>query len=85
MVAANRGVKTTGLYALVRHPLYMSYFVAFFGYVLNHFSWMNLMVYAVAVGLWVLRLLAEEKFLMKSEDYRNYAQQVRWRMLPKVF
>ena len=85
MVAANRGVQTTGLYGLVRHPLYLSYFVAFLGYVLNHYSVMNLMVYAVAVGLWVLRLLAEEKFLMQSDEYRQYAQKVRWRMLPGVF
>lgn len=85
MVPANRGIQTNGLYGLVRHPLYFSYFIAFLGYLVNHFSIMNLAVYAVSVTLWVLRLLAEEKFLLQSEEYREYADKVRYRMIPKVF
>lgn len=85
MVPANRGIQSTGLYRYIRHPLYLSYFVAFLGYVVNHFSWFNLFIYAVAVLLWLLRLFAEETFLMQSSDYRHYASKVRWRMLPKVF
>lgn len=85
MVAANRGVKTSGLYRWVRHPLYLSYIVAFLGYVMNHPSCWNIGVYATAVGLWVLRLLAEERFLLQDPVYREYAQRVRTRLLPGVF
>lgn len=85
IVAANRGVKTNGLYRFVRHPLYASYVVAFGGYVLNQPSLYNLSIYGMALMLWVLRLMAEERFLLQDESYRDYAAQVRWRIMPGVF
>lgn len=85
VVAANRGVKTGGLYRYVRHPLYLSYIIAFLGYVVNHPTAWNIGIYAAAVDLWVLRLLAEERFLFRDPQYRDYAAQVRWRLLPGVF
>lgn len=85
MVAANRGIQTNGLYRYVRHPLYLSYLVAFSGYVINQFSVYNVFIFATATALWILRLLAEEKFLMQSREYREYAEQVPYRIVPKVF
>ena len=85
MVAANRGVQTQGLYRWVRHPLYLSYIIAFLGYVVNHPSDWNLGVYAAAVALWILRLLAEERFLMQDPQYQAYCQRVRCRLLPGLF
>lgn len=85
MVAANRGVQTRGLYRWVRHPLYLSYIIAFLGYVVNHPSVWNLGVYAAAVALWILRLLAEERFLMQDPQYQAYCRRVRFRLLPGLF
>jgi protein-S-isoprenylcysteine O-methyltransferase Ste14 len=85
MVAANRGIQTGGLYRFVRHPLYLSYIVAFLGYAINHPSAYNIGVYLAAMLLWVLRLLAEERFLFRDDGYRAYAQRVRYRMLPGIF
>jgi protein-S-isoprenylcysteine O-methyltransferase Ste14 len=85
MVAANRGVKTGGLYRFVRHPLYLSYVIAFLGYVINHPTDWNIGVYAAAVALWVLRLLAEERFLLKDPAYQEYAGRVRSRLVPGLF
>ena len=85
MVPANRGIQTGGLYRFVRHPLYLSYVIAFLGYVVNHPSAYNIGVYLAALLLWVLRLLAEERFLLRDSAYRDYAQNVRCRMLPGVF
>jgi protein-S-isoprenylcysteine O-methyltransferase Ste14 len=85
MVPANRGVQTGGLYRWVRHPLYLSYVIAFLGYVVNHPSPYNMGVYAVAVALWVLRLRAEERFLLNDPAYREFATRVRWRLLPGVY
>jgi protein-S-isoprenylcysteine O-methyltransferase Ste14 len=85
MVPANRGVQTGGLYRWVRHPLYLSYVVAFLGYVVNHPSAYNIGVYAAAVALWVLRLKAEERFLRNDPAYREFAARVRWRLLPGVY
>ena len=85
MVAANRGVKTNGLYRFMRHPLYFSYIVAFLGYVVNHASYWNGLIYAMAVLLWVLRLLAEERFLLRDPAYQQYAERVRYRLIPGIF
>lgn len=85
IVAANRGIKTHGLYRFVRHPLYCSYTIAFLGYVINQPSTWNIGVYGLAVILWVLRLLAEEKFLLQDPQYREYASRVRSRLVPGVF
>lgn len=85
IVAANRGIKTNGLYRFVRHPLYASYVLAFGGFVLSQPSLHNVCVYLAALLLWVLRLLAEEKFLLQDASYRAYAANVRWRMIPGLF
>lgn len=85
IVPANRGIRTNGLYRFVRHPLYASYVLAFGGYLLSQPSMHNLCVYLAACFLWVLRLLAEEKFLLQDESYQEYAANVRWRMIPGVF
>jgi protein-S-isoprenylcysteine O-methyltransferase Ste14 len=85
MVPANRGIQTGGLYRWIRHPLYCSYVVAFLGYVINHPSPYNAGVYAVAVALWVLRLRAEERFLMQDAAYREFAERIRWRLVPGVY
>jgi protein-S-isoprenylcysteine O-methyltransferase Ste14 len=85
MVPANRGIKTHGLYRFVRHPLYCSYTIAFLGFVINHPTEWNIGVYASAVALWVLRLLAEEKFLLQDPQYQAYAGRVRSRLVPGVF
>ncbi len=85
MVAANRGVKTGGLYRWVRHPLYLSYVIAFLGYVINHPTSWNIGVYSAAVALWVLRLLAEERFLLRDPQYQDYAARVKSRLIPGIF
>ena len=85
MVPANRGIQTRGLYRFVRHPLYLSYVVAFAGYVINQPTVYNMTIYAVAVTLWMLRLVAEERFLMQDPAYREFAARTKWRLLPGVF
>jgi protein-S-isoprenylcysteine O-methyltransferase Ste14 len=85
MAAANRGIKTGGMYRLVRHPLYLSYAIAFGGFVLNQMTWHNTMVYFAALLLWVMRILAEERLLTRDPQYLAYTQRVRWRMVPFAF
>ncbi len=85
MTAANRGIKTGGLYRLVRHPLYLSYMIAFGGFVLNQMTWHNVMVYFAALLLWVMRILAEERLLTRDPKYQDYTTQVKWRLVPFLF
>jgi len=85
VVAANRGVKRTGPYGLVRHPLYASYVVAMLGYLLAAPTTWNVAVFAVAVGAQFRRIAAEETVLARNEAYRAYMSAVRWRLVPGVY
>ncbi|MCK6483826.1 MAG: isoprenylcysteine carboxylmethyltransferase family protein [Phycisphaerae bacterium] len=85
IVPANRGVRTGGLYRVVRHPLYMSYTMVHLGYVMNHPSASNLCVFGATTLFAVLRIYREERFLLEDESYREYARRTRWRLAPFVF
>lgn len=81
-VPANRGIRTSGMYRFVRHPLYFAYTVSFFGYLLNHFTNHNLIAYSVMLGMFILRILAEERLLSRAAEYREYMQKVPYRLIP---
>jgi protein-S-isoprenylcysteine O-methyltransferase Ste14 len=85
LVPAKREIKTAGLYRIVRHPLYASYFVSFTGYVLANTSIANLVVYASAIGLLFFRLLREEKHLALDPEYCAYMKRVKYRIVPLIF
>jgi protein-S-isoprenylcysteine O-methyltransferase Ste14 len=85
VVAANRAIKTRGMYAFVRHPLYMSYFPLFFGYLIYNASPVNFVITVFAIALIFLRIEAEEKLLLNDQEYQAYAHKVRWRLLPFVY
>lgn len=82
---ANRGIKRSGPYRLVRHPMYAGYFVNNVGLLLLMPAFTNLAVYAIAWTAQVLRVLAEERLLTQDPAYRAYAEDVRWRVIPGVF
>jgi protein-S-isoprenylcysteine O-methyltransferase Ste14 len=84
-VAADRGLKTRGPYALIRHPVYASYLLIQSGYVLQAMSVRNILVFAVAMGCNVGRVLAEERLLSGSAAYRAYRERVRWRLIPYLW
>lgn len=85
LVAAKREIKTAGMFRLVRHPLYASYFVITTGYVLSNTSLWNIVVYVLTLGLLVIRMLREESHLSQDSSYRSYMQTVRYRVIPFVF
>ena len=85
IVPADRGVKTLGLYAFVRHPMYLGYMVAHVGFLLGAPSLWNASVYAVTWALLIGRIFFEERFLSLNPDYRAYCTKVRHRLIPDVF
>lgn len=85
LLPAQRGVVISGAYRIVRHPMYLGYLIGQMGFLLVNFSWRNLMVeLGVYLALW-LRIRREEAVLERSEEYRQYQQRVRWRLVPYVF
>jgi len=81
----NRGVKTGGVYKLVRHPMYLGYILTETGYVVENPSAFNLFILTASVLFLILRLLAEERLLREDQAYRSYARKTKWRLLPLLF
>ena len=82
LVPANRGVKVSGAYRFVRHPMYTGYVLNHIGFLLLFFSAWNLAVYATCWILLYLRVIEEERFLLNDPQYVDYAKNVRSRVIP---
>jgi protein-S-isoprenylcysteine O-methyltransferase Ste14 len=85
IVAADRGLKTGGPYAVVRHPIYASYMITQCGYVLQNLSLMNVAIIVIDTGCQIGRIRAEERMLRRDPTWASYAQRVRFRLLPGVY
>lgn len=85
VVAANRGVKASGPYRLVRHPMYAGYALTHVGFLLAGPNLWNLAIYGGTLAIQIRRILAEERVLNQDPAYRALAAKVRHRLLPFVF
>ena len=81
-----QSVVSTGPYRYVRHPLYASMFLFFPGSALLLGSWWGLLLCPVLLGLLVWRTILEDRML-KNElaGYGEYARNVRYRLIPRVW
>jgi protein-S-isoprenylcysteine O-methyltransferase Ste14 len=84
VVPANRGVKTRGPYALVRHPIYFSYFLLDVGFFLQAASLRNGLVFLSMMLATYLRAQYEERFLRRDPRYRDYADRTRYMFVPGI-
>lgn len=82
---ANRGIKRSGPYRLVRHPIYAGYLIAHIGVMMVMPSLLNLTIYIIGWWAQVLRLLAEERLLSEDPVYAEFKTETRWRLIPGVF
>jgi protein-S-isoprenylcysteine O-methyltransferase Ste14 len=78
---------TTGPFARVRHPMYLSLIMMKGGLsVAWGIGWM-LAPFLVFVGLVILIIIQEEKMLLQTfgPEYREYRKRVPWRLIPGMF
>ncbi len=85
VVAANRGIKATGVYRIVRHPMYLGYFLSQVGILLAGPTLANMLIIGVCWLLFIKRIDAEERLLMRDEVYRDFALRTRYRIMPGVY
>ena len=85
-VEAGQPLVSTGLYGVVRHPMYSGTLVMMVGTPLALGSLWSILVVALAVPVLVARILDEEKALTDElAGYREYMHRVRYRMVPGVW
>ena len=85
-VEETQTVTSTGLYGIVRHPMYMGALIMFAGIPLALDSWWGLAVLVPVVIVFVVRIADEEKLLNQElAGYREYAGKVHHRLVPYVW
>jgi protein-S-isoprenylcysteine O-methyltransferase Ste14 len=82
---ALRGLVMTGPYALVRHPIYLSYVVSDIGYNLQEWNLVTVLVMIAGWGSLVYRVGAEERILSLDPGWVGYTSSVRYRLIPGIW
>lgn len=79
-------VISTGLYALVRHPMYVGGLIIFLGIPWSLGSWWGLFGVLIFLPAGIWRILEEEIFLIRNlPGYSEYQNKVKHRLLPFVW
>ena len=85
-VEDSQQIVSTGLYALVRHPLYVGVVILTAGVPLALGSWWGLLILIPCLAGLAARIRDEEKMLEEElAGYREYEQKVRYRLVPLVW
>lgn len=85
-VEEGQTVVDTGLYGIVRHPMYAVTILLFLMMPLVLGSWYALIAFACYPVIIVVRLLNEEKLLSKElPGYTAYQQKVKYRIIPFIW
>ena len=85
-VQENQKVIDTGLYGIVRHPMYTSTVLLFLAMPLVLGSWLSFAIMLFFPVVIVFRIRNEEKVLEAGlAGYREYKQRVRYRLLPFIW
>ena len=85
-VAEGQKVVSTGLYGIVRHPMYFAVTLLYLSIPLVLGSWWALLAMSPCVLLLALRIKNEEQVLHQGlPGYTDYTERVRYRMIPWVW
>ena len=85
-VEEGQKVVDTGLYGIVRHPMYMATLLLFLAIPVVLGSWYALIVFAAYPAIIILRLKDEEALLTRElPGYAAYKAKVRYRLIPCVW
>jgi protein-S-isoprenylcysteine O-methyltransferase Ste14 len=76
----------TGIYSLVRHPIYLGAVLVLIGMPLWLESYAAALLASLPIALLAVRILIEERFLSQElKGYEAYRDRVRWRLIPLVW
>ena len=85
-IQENQKVIDTGLYGVVRHPMYLAVTLLFLTIPMVLGSWPCFVLFLCTPALLVVRIRNEEQVLVRGlPGYTEYQQRVRWRLIPFIW
>lgn len=85
-VQKDQKIIDTGLYGLVRHPMYMATTLLYLSFPLVLGSLISFLLFLPFPFLLVIRIKNEEKVLEKGlKGYKDYQKKVKYRMIPFIW
>ena len=85
-VQEGQHVVDTGLYGVVRHPMYTATTLLFLAMPLVLASPISLLIMLFYIPLIVVRIIHEERFLKANlEGYAEYCERIRYRLIPYIW
>ena len=85
-VQEGQHVVDTGLYGIVRHPMYSATVLLFLSMPVVLGSALSFVIMLAYVPIIVMRIRNEEKVLAEElEGYTEYLHRVRWRLIPRIW
>ncbi len=85
-VDEDQKVISTGLYAIVRHPMYIGVLIMYGPTSIALGSYWGVIPFALLPVFLILRILNEEKVLSENlKGYKEYCQQTRYRLIPFIW
>ncbi len=86
IVQTEHQVIDNGPYAVVRHPIYASVLLFFFGYTLVFPAWWMIGIALILLSIYVYWIMVEDNFLAENlPGYEAYREKVRYRLVPMIW
>jgi protein-S-isoprenylcysteine O-methyltransferase Ste14 len=84
LLPANRGIVSAGPFRLMRHPIYVGWFVLTLGLAFIYPKPSSFLVILATLPFMIWRIMQEEDLLRLDPEYRAYCEKVRYRLIPWV-
>jgi protein-S-isoprenylcysteine O-methyltransferase Ste14 len=85
-VETDQTVIDTGLYSIIRHPMYTATIFLFLSMPLILGSLISFFVFLLYPVLIIIRILNEEKYLTNNlQGYKDYKEKVKYRLIPFIW
>lgn len=85
-VEKGQKVVTTGLYSLVRHPMYVGIILIYIFIPIALGSYWASIFFLPVIGVIIFRTLDEERVLLKDlKGYKEYCKKVKYRIIPGIW
>lgn len=85
ILPALRQVVRSGPYRLIRHPIYLGELLMVCGCSFAEIDWPGFLIVCGAITFVVVRIRVEENLLGTTNEYLEYREKVKWRLVPGLW